>query len=355
MANKSGKNIKAAVVGGSGFIGGELIRLLLHHPQVELVSVTSTTHVGKLIAEVHKNLFGITALHFEEYDAAKLASNVELVFLATPHGTSMDIVSDLIQQKQQKVKIIDLSGDFRLKDQAQYEQYYQKKHSCAGYLPLFVYGLPELHASAIARAQYVANPGCFATAVLLGCIPLVKKKLVTDYLIVDAKTGSSGSGHIPKPETTHAFRMNNFYAYKLFTHQHTPEVLQELALLGTVPENFHFITHSAPFVRGIFATIHTKLACPLSSVELRQLYKDFYEKQPFVRIRDASPESRVVALTNYCDITVESRHGGKHTFVVICSALDNLVKGAAGQAVQNMNIMVGLDQRTGLDFFGSSP
>ncbi|MBI2548798.1 N-acetyl-gamma-glutamyl-phosphate reductase [Candidatus Woesearchaeota archaeon] len=346
------KSIKVAVVGGSGFIGGELIRLLLHHSHGELVSVTSTTHGGKLIAEVHKNLLGVTNLCFEEYDAIKIAKSADLVFLATPHGTSMELVPDLLHKG---VKIIDLSGDFRLKDPEIYAKYYQKQHQSHEHLHYFVYGLPELHATAIAKARYVANPGCFATAVLLGCIPLVTKKLLSDYLIVDAKTGSSGSGHIPKQETTHAFRTNNFYAYKLFTHQHTPEILQELTLLGTVPENFHFITHSAPFVRGIFATIHTKLVRPLSSSELRQLYKDFYAGQPFIRIRDASPESRVVSLTNYCDINVESKQEGKHTFVVVCSALDNLVKGAAGQAIQNMNLMFGFDQRAGLDFLGSSP
>ena len=337
--------IKVAILGGSGYGGSELLRILLFHPNVEVVFVTANEHAGKSVGEVHRNLHGLTDLTFikqpETFDG------VECVFLALPHGQAMSIVPQLPQD----IKAIDLSGDFRLRDRSTFEQHYKQTHTAMDQQAEFVYGLTETNREAIRSARLIANPGCFATATLLGLAPLVANDLLNGRVIVDAKTGSSGSGAKPAANTHHPQRMNSFYAYKPFTHQHVPEIEQELQHVGDWTNELVFMTHSLPVARGIFASIYAEAKRDLGEAELTQLYTDFYTDAFFVRIVKGSPDINWVKTTNFCDLGFAAR--GKQ--IVIFSAIDNLVKGAAGQAVQNMNLMFGLEETTGLKLAGTNP
>ena len=340
--------LKVAIYGGSGYGGSELLRILLFHPNVELVFVTANEHAGKALGEVHRNLNGLTDLKFTTApdDPAKLA-DLDCVFLALPHGQAMDVVPSL----PANVKAIDLSGDFRLRDQKVFEEHYGRAHTAMKAQSEFVYGLTETNREAIRSARLIANPGCFATATLLGLAPLVASGLIKGRVIVDAKTGSSGSGAKAAANTHHPQRMNSFYAYKAFTHQHVPEIEQELANVGEWNHELIFMTHSLPVSRGIFSSIYVETKKELTEDQLRLLFADFYRDSFFVRLVKGSPDINWVKTTNFCDLGFASR--GQQ--VVIFSALDNLVKGAAGQAVQNMNLMFGLDETTGLMLVGTNP
>src|SRR6476661_6602611 len=249
------------------------------------------------------------------------------------------------------VRAIDLSGDFRLRDQTIFEQHYKQPHTAMAQQAEFVYGLTETNRDAIPTARLIANPGCFATATLLGLAPLVANGLLNGRVVVDAKTGSSGSGAKPAANTHHPQRMTSFYAYKPFTHQHVPEIEQELQRVGDWTNELIFMTHSLPVARGIFASIYAETKRELSEIKLTQIYTDFYRAAFFVRLVKGSPDINWVKTTNFCDLGFATR--GKQ--VVVFSALDNLVKGAAGQAVQNMNLMFGLDETTGLKLVGTNP
>lgn len=340
------KKIRASIIGGSGYGGSELLRFLVHHPHVELVFVTSRTHAGKKVSDVHKNLLKATDLEFTSMPPAKVAAASDVVFLAMPHGVSMGVAKEIVG----KAKIIDLSGDFRLADAASYDTHYGHAHKSPALLKEFTYGLTELNKSAIKKAQNVACPGCFPTGALIALAPLAAKKLLPAYVAVDSKTGSSGSGSAPSAAAHHPSRANNVKAYKVFSHQHEPEIVQELAKFGSSPE-VSFITHSVPMVRGIFTTIHFLAGKPLKAEELKKMYASFYKDSFFVRVVDGSPESSVVAGTNFADISVSCK--GKK--VAVMCAIDNLVKGAAGQAIQDMNLMFGLDEKAGLLFPGTNP
>ena len=337
--------IKIGIFGGSGYGGSELLRILLFHPHVELVFVTANEHAGKPVGEVHRNLNGLTQLSFvkapEELDA------IDCVFLALPHGQAMDIIPTL----PAKVKAIDLSGDFRLRDQAVFEKHYKQPHTAMAAQPEFVYGLTEANRDAIKQARLIANPGCFATATLLGLAPLVANRLLSGRVVVDAKTGSSGSGAKAAANTHHPQRMNSFYAYKPFTHQHVPEIEQELERVGDWTNELVFMTHSLPVARGIFASIYAESRSELTEDQLRKLFADYYRESFFVRLINGSPDINWVKTTNFCDLGFAVR--GRQ--IVVFSAIDNLVKGAAGQAVQNMNLMFGLDETTGLMLVGTNP
>jgi N-acetyl-gamma-glutamyl-phosphate reductase len=339
------RRIKVAILGGSGYGGSELLRILLFHPNVEIVFVTANEHAGKPVGEVHRNLLGLTDLNFvpqpESFD------ETDCVFLALPHGQAMSIVPNLPLH----VKAIDLSGDFRLRDQSVFEQHYKQTHTAMAQQAQFVYGLTETNRDAIKHARLIANPGCFATATLLGLAPLVANGLLNGRVIVDAKTGSSGSGAKAAANTHHPQRMNSFYAYKPFTHQHVPEIEQELPHTGDWTNELVFMTHSLPVARGIFASIYAEAKRELSVAELRAIFADYYSEAFFVRLVDGSPDINWVKTTNFCDLGFAAR--GKQ--IVVFSALDNLVKGAAGQAVQNMNLMYGLDERTALVLAGTNP
>ena len=340
--------LRVGIYGGSGYGGSELLRILLLHPDVEIVFVTANEQAGKPVGEVHRNLYGLTNLSFSTAPAdPSTLTDLDCVFLALPHGQAMDVVPNLPPQ----VKAIDLSGDFRLRDQASFEQHYARPHTAMASQGEFVYGLTETNRDAIRAARLIANPGCFATATLLGLAPLVAGGMINGRVIVDAKTGSSGSGIKSAANTHHPQRMNSFYAYKPFTHQHVPEIEQELRSVGEWNSELVFMTHSLPVSRGIFASIYVEAKDSLSEEQLRSLFAEFYGDSFFVRLVKGSPDINWVKTTNFCDLGFAVRDKQ----LVIFSALDNLVKGAAGQAVQNMNLMFGLDEKTGLMFLGTNP
>jgi N-acetyl-gamma-glutamyl-phosphate reductase common form len=337
--------IRIGIFGGSGYGGSELLRILLFHPHAELVFVTANEQAGKPVGEVHRNLHGLTQLSFIK-DPEDL-SGVDCVFLGLPHGQAMEIVPRL----PANVKAIDLSGDFRLRDQLIFEQHYKLRHTAMQAQSEFVYGLTETNRDAVKQARQIANPGCFATATLLGLAPLVANGLLNGRVVVDAKTGSSGSGAKAAANTHHPQRMNSFYAYKPFTHQHVPEIEQELAHVGDWTNELVFMTHSLPVARGIFASIYAESKSGMTEAKLRNIFAEYYRESFFVRLVNGSPDINWVKTTNFCDIGFAAR--GKQ--VVIFSAIDNLVKGAAGQAVQNMNLMFGLEEKTGLLLVGTNP
>ena len=342
------KRIRAAIIGGSGYGGSELLRILLFHPDVEVVLATANEQAGKPVSDVHRNLLGLTNLVFDR-SPQELSGldNVDVAFFALPHGQAMN----LIPQLPSSVKAIDISGDFRIDDPEVFKRFYKLDHTATDLQKGFVYGLTETNRENIRTAQYIANPGCFATATSLALAPMVASGLLDGRVIVDAKTGSSGSGVKPAANTHHPQRMNSFYAYKPFTHQHVPEIEQHLRSLGDFPDDFVFMTHSLPVSRGIFASCYLQTKVNLTNEDVRNIYRSFYDGSFFIRQVDASPDINWVKNTNFCDISVHS--SGKQ--LVAFAAIDNLVKGAAGQAVQNMNLMFGLPESTGLVFPGSNP
>lgn len=345
---QSSEKIRIGIFGGSGYGGSELLRILLSHPQAEVVMVTANEHAGKPAGEVHRNLLGLTDLIFQKApDDPSTVKDVDCVFLALPHGQAMQLVPSL----DPGLKVIDLSGDFRLQDQEEFARHYGQEHTAIEAQADFIYGLTETNREAIRKARLIANPGCFATATLLGLAPLVSQGLTNGRIVVDAKTGSSGSGAKAAANTHHPQRMNSFYAYKPFTHQHVPEIEQELRRVGDWNTELVFMTHSLPVSRGIFSSIYVETNEELSADQLQSIFKKFYQDSPFVRLVKGSPDINWVKTTNFCDLGFATR--GKQA--VIFSALDNLVKGAAGQAVQNMNLMFGLEEKTGLMFAGTNP
>src|SRR5215203_2804919 len=333
---KKQDKIRVGIFGGSGYGGSELLRILLFHPHIELVFVTANEQAGKPVGEVHRNLNGLTELNFIK-DPEDL-SDIDCVFLALPHGRAMEIVPRL----PSSVKAIDLSGDFRLRDQIIFEKYYKQPHTAMHAQSEFVYGLTETNREAIRNARLIANPGCFATATLLGLAPLVANAWLDGRVVVDAKTGSSGSGAKAAANTHHPQRMNSFYAYKPFTHQHVPEIEQELEHVGDWTSELVFMTHSLPVSRGIFASIYAESKNDVTEEQLCAMFAEYYRDSFFVRLVNGSPDINWVKTTNFCDLGFATR--GRQ--VVIFSAIDNLVKGAAGQAVQNMNLMFGFEETT---------
>ena len=342
------KKLKVAIFGGSGYGGSELLRILLFHPNAEIMLVTANEHAGKAVDEVHKNLFGLTNLRFEKSpEDLSTLENIDVAFFALPHGQALNLIPNL----PKNVKVIDLSGDFRINDADIFKQFYKLEHTATELQKEFVYGLTETNREAIKSANFIANPGCFATATLLALAPMVKSGLLTGKIIVDAKTGSSGSGAKAAANTHHPQRMNSFYAYKPFTHQHIPEIEQHLKSVGTFENELVFMTHSLPVSRGIFASCYLETTVNLTTEDVNNVFKDFYKDNFFVRIVENSPDINWVKTTNFCDIAAHP-NGNQ---IVIFSAIDNLVKGAAGQAVQNMNLMSGLDEKMGLMLVGTNP
>lgn len=338
--------IKASVIGGSGYVGGELIRLLLFHPEIKLISVTSQSYVGKKISDVYKNLFRICDLEFQKEDIADIVRESDVLFLALPHGTSMAKIKNI---DLAKTKIIDLGADFRLKSSDIFENAYGIRHTAPELLPSSVYGLTEWHNKEIAKSQLVACPGCFPTGALLAIMPLVKTDFKINNIIIDAKTGSSGSGSKPSATTHHPERAEDISAYNIFNHRHFWEIVQETKDENK-DTNIIFTAHSVPIIRGIFTTAYILLQNKVTERDIKKIYSDAYQNKPFIRLVD-SPHCNTVSGTNYCDIAVHA----KDNMVIITSAIDNLVKGAAGQAIQNMNIMFNLDETTGLTFPGMHP
>ncbi|MDR0493712.1 MAG: N-acetyl-gamma-glutamyl-phosphate reductase [Nitrososphaerota archaeon] len=348
--------MKIGIIGGSGYVGSELLRLLLMHPEVEVTMVTSRQNAGEFIFNMHPNLRGLTQLKFVPQDLSELQKNCDLIFTATPHGGSQTLVPPLLEAG---LKVIDMSADFRLKNPADYETYYGWKHVQPEMLKQAVYGLPELHRDEIKSAQLIACPGCEATAAILGLAPLVRAGLVDpDKIVVDLKVGSSGGGSKPSVASHHPERSNGVRPYKVVGHRHIAEVEQELALLGG-PVKVSFTPHAVNMVRGILATIHTFPKQPLTSKDLWRALRGMYGDEPFIRLVKylkgpyQLPDPKIVVGTNFCDVGFEiDEHAGR---LIMFSALDNMVKGAAGQGVQCLNILMGIDETTSLKSTGFHP
>ncbi|MGD1060370.1 MAG: N-acetyl-gamma-glutamyl-phosphate reductase [Methanomassiliicoccales archaeon] len=334
---------KAAIVGGSGYTGGELARLLCRHPRITLEAITSRQLAGTKVAKTHGNLEGFVDLDFVE--SLPEGEKFDIAFVATPHGASMDIVPRLLKTK---TKIIDLSGDYRLRDSETYKQWYGLEHRDPGNLGKAAYGIPELFGKEIAKARLVANPGCYPTCASLGLAPLFANGLVEHTAIVDAKSGTSGAGQELTKMTHHPTCGASLIPYKVSCHRHTPEIQMVLERLASSSVEVVFTPHLMPIVRGMLCTIYVRLKKETSKEQLVAAYSKFYGEDGFVRIVQ-SPSIPSVVGSNYCEVGLEKACGRN---LVVISVLDNLVKGGSGQAVQNANLMLGLPQKTGLDFPG---
>lgn len=351
MAEYQGIDMKIGIIGASGFTGGELLRILLFHSKCEVACATSRTFEGREVALLNPNLRGVTDLKFENLSVSDVAERSDFVFTATPHGKSMNIVPEL---GEAGIKVVDLAGDFRFNDAKVYEEYYGTKHVARNIKA--TYGLPELHRSEIKKAELVANPGCYSTSVILGLIPLIKEGIVElDRIVADSKSGISGAGSKPKPITMYTSSAEDITPYKTVSHQHLPEIEQELNLLREGVQ-ISFVPHIVPLTRGILSTIHVFLREKISANELSEVYANFYQGEPFVRTLDAGeiPKMSAVRGSNYCDLGGFEIDEQRNRAVVI-SVIDNLVKGASGQAVQNMNIMMGFKETEGLKKVGLHP
>jgi N-acetyl-gamma-glutamyl-phosphate reductase len=335
--------IKVGIVGGTGYTGVELLRLLAVHPQVQLVAITSRSEAGTAVADMFPNLRGYLDLRFSDPGRAGL-SECDVVFFATPNGTAMKLVPDLLKAG---VRVIDLAADFRLQDPQEWQQWYGEAHACPELLQTAVYGLPEVNREQIRQATLVANPGCYPTAVQLGFLPLLEQGLVDSaHLIADAKSGVSGAGRGAKVAQLLCETSESMKAYGVQGHRHWPEIRQGLCKMTEAPVGLTFVPHLTPMIRGIHATLYAPLA--KSGQDLQTLYEQRYAAEAFVDVMPAGslPETRSVRGANVCRIAVHVPPTGDT--VVVLSVIDNLVKGAAGQAVQNMNIMFGLEEDVGL-------
>jgi N-acetyl-gamma-glutamyl-phosphate/LysW-gamma-L-alpha-aminoadipyl-6-phosphate reductase len=342
-------------MGGSGYGGAEMIRRLLAHPEVELVRVASVDFVGEPLSAADPKLEGRTGLLFEDLAPARAAEGMDVVLLGLPHRVTAQKVPEIAALPG--VRVVDMSGDFRLRSPESYERYYGQRHPHPERLADFVYGLPELNRDRIRAARFVASPGCFATAIELGLIPLARAGLLEGVVHVQGITGSSGSGVAAQATTHHPVRAGNLRAYKPLWHQHVPEILETLASAGARDLELRFVPVSAPLVRGILATSFVELPEEWTEERLQRLFRDAYAGEPFVRVPARRlPEVAAVAGSNFAEVGVAAGPSwrGRRTVTAI-SALDNLVKGGAGQAVQNMNLVLGLDERLSLEDPGPWP
>ncbi len=342
--------IKAGIVGGTGYTGVELLRLLAGHPEVTLTVITSRSEAGRPVAEMFPNLRGHLDISFSEPDTARL-STCDVVFFATPNGTAMTQVRSLLEAG---VRVIDLAADFRLKDAAEWAQWYGMPHACPDLLDEAVYGLPEMNREMIRNARLVANPGCYPTAVQLGFLPLLERGLVdAGSLVADAKSGVSGAGRKAAVGSLLCETSESFKAYAVPGHRHLPEIRQGLGVAVGAPVGLTFVPHLTPMIRGIHATLYARLLGDPG--DLQALFEARYADEPFVDVLPSGshPETRSVRGVNTCRIAVHRPQDGDT--VVVLSVIDNLVKGAAGQAVQNMNLMFGLDEDLGLNAVALMP
>ena len=334
--------IKIGIVGGTGYTGVELLRLLAQHPQAEVVTITSRGDAGVPVADMYPSLRGRVSLKFEDPAKANLAA-CDVVFFATPNGIAMQQAPALLDAG---VRVIDLAADFRIKDIAEWEKWYGMTHACPDWVEKAVYGLPEINRELIRSARLIANPGCYPTAVQLGFMPLVKAGLIeTSSLIADAASGVSGAGRKAETHILFSEASDNFKAYGVPGHRHLPEIRQGLSLMAGVSVGLTFVPHLVPMIRGIHATLYARIK---SEADFQGLFENAYANEAFVDVMPAKsyPETRSVRSANTCRIAVHRPQGGDT--LVVLSVIDNLVKGAAGQAIQNMNLMLGLDEATGL-------
>jgi N-acetyl-gamma-glutamyl-phosphate reductase len=346
--------IRVAIVGARGYTGKELLKILLAHSRADVTCLTARMEgSSKKIAEIFPSLLGQTDLECRDFDVQEVAQKSDMVFLALPHRTSLRFVPKLLEMGK---RVIDLSADFRFDNIDTYERWYGPEHTpqSESLLREAVYGLPELYKERIKHARLVANPGCYPTGVILGLAPILREGLASDQsIIVDSKSGISGAGRAPELQTHYPECNENIKAYNIVSHRHMPEMVQELAKLTQKPIKVSFVPHLVPMNRGILNTMYLSLLKGGKQVEILNLYRDFYKDEPFVRVLEGNllPETKNVAGSNYCDVAL--RVDGEAGMAIVVSALDNLVKGASGQAVQNMNIMCGFDETAGLNFFGT--
>jgi N-acetyl-gamma-glutamyl-phosphate reductase len=334
--------IKVGIVGGTGYTGVELLRLLAQHPQVELRAITSRGEAGTLVADMFSSLRGRVSLPFVEPHAAEL-EKCDIVFFATPNGVAMGQARALLDAG---VRVVDLAADFRLKDVAEWERWYGMKHASPDLVAEAVYGLPEVNRDSIRTARLVANPGCYPTAVQLGFLPLIEAGVVDDaYLVADAKSGVSGAGRKAEVHTLFSEASDNFKAYGVSGHRHLPEIRQGLSRVAGKQVGLTFAPHLTPMVRGIHATLYARIN---REVDFQSLYESRFRSEAFMDVLPfgSHPDTRSVRAANICRIALHRPQGGD--MLVVLSVIDNLVKGAAGQAVQNMNIMFGIDECAGL-------
>jgi N-acetyl-gamma-glutamyl-phosphate/LysW-gamma-L-alpha-aminoadipyl-6-phosphate reductase len=349
--------MKVGVVGASGYVGGELLRLLVTHPKLEVNMVTSRQKAGEYVHRVHPSLKGFIDITFSPMDTDKLANSCDLVFTAVPHGKANKIVKDLYDRG---MKVIDLSADFRLKNPKDYVKWYGWEHPFPDLLSKSVYGVPELHREEIKNAQLVSCPGCMAVTSLLALKPLVENNLIdTDHVVVDSKIGSSGAGQKANASTHHAMRYGVVRPYKPAKHRHTGEIEQELSMIAKRQIKISMTPHAVNIVRGILTTNHTFMKRQVEELELWKMYRNSYKGEPFVRlIRDKKglykfPDPKFVVGSNFCDVGFDIDDYNQR--IVALSASDNLMKGAAGSAIQVMNVMSGYEETEGLRFTPLTP
>lgn len=345
--------IGVAITGASGYTGEELVRLLVSHPETDIVALTSETYAGKSIAEVYPNLFGADCPKFTSLAEAKAVESADVVFVALPHGESMAVTPGFLDKG---LKVIDLSGDFRL-PAADYTAWYKKPHTAPQLLDKAVFGLPEMYRAFIKKADLISNPGCYPTSVILGAAPILVNGFADPQrIVVDSLSGVSGAGRKATDETHYCASDENVSSYKVGgIHQHIPEIELYLGRMAERGVKLSFTPHLAPFSRGIYSTIYADLVKKISVDDLYVMYTDFYDSSYFVKVLPLGkyPNVKAVAGSNFCHIgvAIDERCGR----AIIVSAIDNLVKGASGQAIQNMNIMFGLPEETGLQAVGLWP
>lgn len=349
----SEKKLNIAVVGSSGYTGGELMRILLNHSRAAVTTITSERSAGKPVASIFPHLAGLTSLVCEALDPETIAKKADFVFLALPHVTAQEAAFRFHLLGK---KVVDLSADYRLSDPSAYAKWYENTHQYPELLKQAVYGLPELYREKIQKAALIANPGCYPTSAILGLAPLMQKgRIDPGSIIIDSKSGVSGAGRSPSLAHHYPEVNEGFMAYKIGTHRHTPEIEQELSLLAGKQITVSFTPHLVPMNRGILTTIYAKQKSSVDTAQLHVWYREFYQDAPFVRLLPVGqfPNVRNVRGSNFCDIGVyaDPRTGR----AVVVTAIDNLVKGASGQAVQNMNLMMGFDETEGLRFAGIFP
>jgi N-acetyl-gamma-glutamyl-phosphate reductase len=340
--------IKASIIGATGYTGVELVRLLSCHPQVELAMLTTRSYEGEHIEDLFPSLKGKVEIACSPQDTARVLKESDVVFVALPHGHSVPVVQEAVKQGK---KVVDLGADFRFRKAATYEEWYQVKHEAPKLAANAVYGLPELYREQIKNASVVANPGCYPTGSILALAPALRAGLIeSNTIIIDAKSGVSGAGRKASLVTHFGEANENVNPYGVASHRHTPEIEQELTALAGEEFTISFTPHLMPMTRGILATCYATLKDEISEEKLRQIYEEFYQGESFVHLLQPGqwPHTKWVYGSNRCliNLTADRRTGR----LVVCSAIDNLVKGAAGQAVQNMNLLFGLPETSGLDF-----
>jgi len=345
--------IKAAICGGSGYTGAELLRILSGHPDVEITTVTSEKSAGKRVADLFPHLHKYSYLIYEPLDKEKILNKADVFFMALPHAASQEAVDYFFKKGK---KVIDLSADYRLSDPAVYEEWYKTTHNYADTLKNAVYGLPELHREKIKQSSLIANPGCYPTSAILGLYPAMKEGIIDiENIIVDSKSGTSGAGRKADVGFSYCEVNEGFKAYGIAVHRHTPEIEQELSGIAGRKITLNFTPHLVPMDRGIISTMYGKMLRKAETADMLSVYKKYYDAEPFVNVLDEGvyPNAKNVRGSNYCEIGI--RVNKRTNTLIIVSAIDNLVKGASGQAIQNMNIIMGFKETTALESLAVFP